>query len=112
MNNCVIDEIVGTLKRLIWDVRDLRDDVRHNDKLQHFIEKMSSLDDFQRILVVYGLQKDDPRYKLCMVGSKALSGKKLHKYNKLKMQYDAMRFSTPRDILIKDELEHANKHLS
>ncbi len=68
-----IDELVQVAKRLVWEVKDLHYDVRHNDKLSHFFDKMRSLDDFQRIIVVHGLTDDDPLYQLCMKGSKSIA---------------------------------------
>jgi hypothetical protein len=68
--NPVIDEIIGVCKRLIWDVKDLRYDVCHNDKSSHLVEKIRSLDVFQRIIAIHGLEKDNVFYRLCMIGTK------------------------------------------
>ncbi len=64
------NEIVMCCKRLIWETRDLRHDVRHNNKPSCLIEKIRALNDFQRIIALHGLRKDDPFYKLCVLGSK------------------------------------------
>ena len=71
--NQIVTEIVGVCKRIIWDIRDLRDDVRDNDKSSHFVNKMRSLDDFQRIIAIHGLKDEDPLYELCVVGSKCIA---------------------------------------
>jgi hypothetical protein len=71
---CIMDqtlnEVVGCCKRLIWDVKDLRYDVRYNDKPSHLVEKMRMLDNFQRSIALHGLTKNDPFYELCLRGSK------------------------------------------
>jgi hypothetical protein len=82
MDKQILDEVVGVCKRLIWDVKDLRYDVSQNDKQSHFIEKMRSLNDFQRIIIVHGLKNGDPFYKLCELGSKCLTKCKAKRYKK------------------------------
>ena len=75
----ILTEVVGVIKKLIWDVGDLRHDIRSIEKPSHLVEKLSSLDDFQRIIALYGLNRKHPYYELCVIGSKG-SKKKFMKH--------------------------------
>jgi len=71
MDKHILDEVVGVVKRLIWDAKDMRHDIRLHEKSSYLVESLSSLDVFQRVIALHGLKSDSsPFYKLCMLGAK------------------------------------------